>query len=338
MYRTEPHPDPYANQYPPPPPLAPEHHSSNINTGQHAYTPPVPQTMYPPEAPHSFPTNRQEITEAGHYGGYQQPLPPPPPPSVPITNDPRGHYGHAVDPQAVTMDEYRQAEQNELQYNNHGRQQQQPQHESYYMDYHDEPDMTTSQTPMVSPPPSFLHNKQPPSSQQTIQPEDIESYKPAPVPATQQHHQKNNNNNKNNKFLPAGPMMAPEDEQEAYRPKYYERDDDRRGRGSGCNCCCYNPAMTCCSCFCFLISLGFLAAGIALMIAAKVIGDKCNNQCGDMVDKAASYDVNVQPCDAICGKVVHDGMFYGGIAVAALAAIAAIWKIFMWMCAAGSRR
>jgi hypothetical protein len=239
MYRTEPHPDPYANQYPPPPPLAPEH---NVHIDQqHVYTPPNPQPVYPPEmVSQSMPTQRQE------YGAYH----------VPTMNDTQQqHYGHTTtyDPQAVTMDEYRQTELSEQHYNNR-----QPQHDRYYQDYHDEPDMTSSHTPMVSqppPPPPFLHNNKQPS-QQTVQPEDIESYHP---PTTQ---------NQNNKYTTPAPMMAPEDEQGSYKRNYYERDDDRRG--SGCNCCCYNPAMTCCSCFCFLISLGFLAAGIALMIAAKV--------------------------------------------------------------------
>ncbi|SAM04599.1 hypothetical protein [Absidia glauca] len=167
-----------------------------------------------------------------------------------------------------------------------------------------------------------LYNGQPHQPQESYYMDD--DYSPMVPPQQQQRPPTKN----------YGPVQAPVDEAEAYRPKVYQREE----HGRGCNCCCYNPAMTCCSCFCFLISLGFLAAGVALIIAAKVIGDKCNAQCGEATEKAASYGVDAQPCDAICGKVVHDGMFYGGIAVAALAGIAAVWKIFMWMCAAGSRR
>ncbi|KAI8328375.1 hypothetical protein BC941DRAFT_445107 [Chlamydoabsidia padenii] len=266
------------------------------------YTPPPHQPstpmIYPPEVTHTTTSmlDRQEIAATGHYNGY--------------THHEPGYGQYTPDPHAVTMEEYRQTEQHEQLYNsNYGNQP--SQHDHYYREYRDEPDMTT---PMV--PPLLQH----PSSQHTIQPEDPSAYQPA------QHKHPYNPNNKST------PMLVPYHEAEAYRPKYY---DDR---SSGCNCCCYNPAMTCCSCFCFLISLAFLAGGIALIIAAKVIGDKCNAQCGDVVDKASSYGVSAQPCDAICGKVVHDGMFYGGIVVAGLAAIAAIWKIFMWMCAAGSRR
>ncbi|KAI8093279.1 uncharacterized protein BX664DRAFT_329365 [Halteromyces radiatus] len=313
MYQTDPHPDPYANQYPPPPPLTSEHHTgygspppvpqttnnTYIPPPQHTYTPPLQQHGYPIDGQHHTSTSiplvdRQSIAGVGHQPSYDNYH------SVPMTNDPH----------VVNMGEYQTAAQGEHMYNN---QHTMARQEDYYADYRDEPD---SHTPMVQP------SEQ---KQYSIQPEDQEGYK-RPIQS---------NNNKNKKYMTPGPMMAPEDEAESYRPKQYRHDDDRRG---GCNCCCYNPAMTCCSCFCFLISLAFLAAGIALMIAAKVIGDKCNTQCGDAVDTAKSYGVNAQPCDAICGKVVHDGMFYGGIAVAVLAGIAAIWKIFMWMCAAGSRR
>lgn len=331
MYRPDPHPDPYANQYPPPPPLAPEPHSGYVAPPPgpmptpSAYMPPQKQpALYPPEGIHSNSgvsmMDHHDVAAAGHYGGGYNP---PSFHSVPMTTAPQ-YAQHSGDPQAVTMEEYRQTEQHEQLYNSSFGHQQE--HDRYYKDYRDEPDMSSSHTPMVQPPPLL----QQPSSQKTIRPEDPDSYQPA-----QQNQDRYHNNNNNNNKYTAGPMVAPEDEAEAYRPKYYDRDDRR---GSGCNCCCYNPAMTCCSCFCFLISLAFLAGGIALIIAAKVIGDKCNAQCGDVVDKAAAIGVSAQPCDAICGKVVHDGMFYGGIAIAGLAAIAAIWKVFMWMCAAGSRR
>ncbi|ORZ25347.1 hypothetical protein BCR42DRAFT_6183 [Absidia repens] len=223
-------------------------------------------------------------------------------------NEPKTQYGRTTDPHAVTMNEYRQTEQQEHLYNagNQGahyqQQQQQQQHGGYYVDYHDEPDLANQHTPMVQAPPQ----------------------------SSLQH-----GNNYKKQYAGGGPMMAPEDEAEAYRPKKYQREEHR---GGGCNCCCYNPAMTCCSCFCFLISLGFLAAGVALIIASKVITDKCNSQCGEAAEKAASYGVDENPCDSICGKVVHDGLLYGGIGVTALAGIAVVWRLFMWMCAAGSRR
>jgi hypothetical protein len=122
------------------------------------------------------------------------------------------------------------------------------------------------------------------------------------------------------------PMPPPENEPESYR--YRPHEEKPR---NNC-CCCYNPAITCCSFFCLLISCAFLAAGIALMIAAKIVSDKCNNQCGDMIEQAQSA------CGTICSKVLHDGMFYGGIVVAGLAGIAIVWKLIMWTCAGYSKK
>lgn len=90
-------------------------------------------------------------------------------------------------------------------------------------------------------------------------------------------------------------------------------------------CCCYCPAMTCCSCFCMLISLGFVAAGIAMIVYAKVASQSC-----PACDHSSSL---AGICDA-CNTVLYDGLFYGGIAVAALAGIGVVWRLFMWMCSA----
>lgn len=126
-------------------------------------------------------------------------------------------------------------------------------------------------------------------------------------------------------YTASKPMPPPENEPESYR--YRPQEEKPR---NNC-CCCYNPAITCCSFFCLLISCAFLAAGIALMIASKVVSDKCNNQCGDMIEQAQSA------CGTVCSKVLHDGMFYGGIVVAGLAGIAIIWKLIMWTCAGFSK-
>lgn len=123
------------------------------------------------------------------------------------------------------------------------------------------------------------------------------------------------------------PTLAPqENEAEGYRPRPY---DDKSSKPC---CCCYNPAITCCSFFCLLISVAFCAAGIGLIIASKVVSDKCNNECANVIDQAQNA------CSTVCSKVLHDGMFYGGIVVAGLAAIAIIWKLIMWTCAGYSQR
>ncbi|KAI8970027.1 hypothetical protein BDF20DRAFT_838428 [Mycotypha africana] len=130
------------------------------------------------------------------------------------------------------------------------------------------------------------------------------------------------------------PTPPPENEAESYRYRPAEFKQHR----SCCRafCCCYNPAITCCSFFWLLVSIAFLAAGIALIIASKVVTDKCNSQClGTQI--AANFEQVQSACGTICSKVLHEGMFYGGIVVAGLAAIAILWKIIMWTCAGYSK-
>ena len=70
--------------------------------------------------------------------------------------------------------------------------------------------------------------------------------------------------------------------------------------------------------------IAFLVAGIALIIAAKVIGDKCT----------ASNDY-AESNRALCTQILHDGFLYGGIAVAGLSAIIVIWRVIKWSCGNG---
>ncbi|KAI9300047.1 hypothetical protein BJ944DRAFT_273576 [Cunninghamella echinulata] len=283
--------------------------------------------------------DRQSVSLQGHnydttgYPSSTMPLPPPPPPPLTTHHD----YNIHGDPNALTPSEYHQIELEEQKYNQRLQQyhqsiapapvppppqpQQQQHYGAYEMEYRDEPDTTSPYTPMVQPAPaneSGYYNHSAIAQQQQ-------------TPVSNKKTKKNNHN----KYT-AGPTLAPEDEAKSYQRHDDPYERDRRG-GSGCNCCCYNPAMTCCSCFCMLIAIAFLAAGIALIIASKVIRDKCNNQCGNAMEHAAAY-TDANPCDAVCNTVVHDGMFYGGIVVAGLAGISVVWRLFMWMCAAGSRR
>ena len=109
-------------------------------------------------------------------------------------------------------------------------------------------------------------------------------------------------------------MPPPPPPPQAYKPP--------RQQSSGC--CCYCPALTCCSCFCMLISLGFVAAGIAMIVYAKVAVQSC---------PACDSSNFTSICNA-CNTVLYDGLFYGGIAVAALAGIGVVWRLFMWICSA----
>ncbi|CAO3622663.1 unnamed protein product [Cunninghamella blakesleeana] len=328
MYHNN-HSNPYANQYPPPPPLLPEDQHLNSHTTA-GYTPPVSHSNNSYDhTDQGYVTNisgtqRDSISMVGYNDnrslGY----------STPQQQQPSTYNTHG-DPTALTPSEYHQIELEEQKYNHQQKllqqqqlQQQQQQYNNnsnngYEIDYRDEHDTASPYTPMVQPvPPKELENGY------YIDHDRHDNNK----------KNKNNNKNNNNNYARGGGAVtyAPADEAKYYQP--YQRDDRR---GGGCNCCCYNPAMTCCSCFCMLISIGFLAAGIALIIASKVIGENCNNKCGEAVDKVSAY-TDANPCDSICNKVVHDGMFYGGIAVAALAGISVVWRLFMWMCAAGSRR
>lgn len=137
------------------------------------------------------------------------------------------------------------------------------------------------------------------------------------------------NQNKASDYQPylAKPTVAPQNEAAGYQYTPYEPKKNR-----SCNCCCYNPAITCCSFFMLLISIAFCVAGIALIIASKVISSKCDNSCSGVSDRVASA------CDTICNTVLQNGLFYGGIVVAALAGIAIIWKLVMWTCAGYSQR
>jgi hypothetical protein len=75
--------------------------------------------------------------------------------------------------------------------------------------------------------------------------------------------------------------------------------------------------------FCLLISVAFVAGGIALMIYAKVAKGNCD-QALNGVKQAA------QP---LCDTVLYDALFYGGIVVTVLAGIGALWQLMMCLCA-----
>ncbi|KAI8875951.1 hypothetical protein K501DRAFT_338399 [Backusella circina FSU 941] len=135
-------------------------------------------------------------------------------------------------------------------------------------------------------------------------------YHPKVTPVEPIHH-----------FIPYTAKPPPFNETSTYKPRPYVQKNR--------NCCCYNPAMTCCSCFCMLISLAFVAAGIALVVASKIMEEKCSYQCDSLIPQAQ--------CGTICNSILHDGMFYGGIAVAGLAALSVVWRIIRWTCAGCSQ-
>lgn len=305
--------DPYAGQYPMPPP-APEQYQAPTST------PPAPvatssSNYYPPSSSYYTP---QHVTEPDYF--QQQPPQPEPYPSYHRDSyEPQHHPRASYEPQASAYNDPQI-------YHPHP-------NTSYYTEEL-EASSATPETPIVEkhnataassssagPPPIASsssnespkkkgggwpfkrHNKQEPDVEQQLQP------KP-----------------------PVGPRLAPEDEKPTYQPS--AGPEPRRGA----SCCCYNPALTCCSVFWMLVSIAFLAGGIALMVASKIVTDKCNNECNggnDTSDGGFSLPDN---CTILCSNVLHDGLLYGGAVVTGLAGIAIIWKLFMWCCAGYSRR
>lgn len=321
------HPDPYAGQYPTPPPLVDEHqHSSAVSIPmqpqaqpqpqpsypQYAYSPPArqemyPQEMYPPQQPQEmYPP--QQLQQEQVYS----------PPTTTTTDyynynthmalTPSGAAAAAADEERYltgvndyhgdnSLDDYLRQERAE--YLKHEIPLNEPTQSATA------PKITEEEkTPMV------LKESAPPSRKERKRIEKLKK----------QHQEAMYS------AYVTKPTLAPENEAESYRPRPYQEP-----RRSNC-CCCYNPAITCCSFFCLLISISFFAAGVALMIASKVVTDKCNNECANVIDQAQNA------CGTLCSNVLHDGMLYGGAVVAGLAGIAIIWKLVMWTCAGYSKR
>lgn len=302
MYNNS-HPDPFAGQYPPPPPL------QSPVTEEPVFTAPVystPAYHTPPPVQQTYSAPQHTYTPPQPYAAPQQAYTPPaqetyvPPP----TNyyQAQNYYHNADEERHVGMNEYHNEQsslddylrQEREEYMKHEPKKEETKTIPFYKEeVMEEPE----KTPMVQKPPMSRKERK------RLEKQKLE-YQPYVVK----------------------PTLAPENEAETYKLRPYEQE-----KKSPC-CCCYNPAITCCSFFCLLISVAFLAAGVAMMIASKVVTDKCNNQCANIIDQAQNA------CGTICSKVLHDGMLYGGIVVAALAAIAIVWKLIMWTCAGYSKR
>jgi hypothetical protein len=313
------HPDPFAGQYPPPPSL----------------TSPIVEPQ--PQIQNTFSTPIQHYQESDYnHVNYTSTPPAPPPPSQPL------HQQEVYFPPPIPA-----YSDNNYHNNSYNQQQQQPSYYSSNLATDEERNIGVSGN--EQPLEDYLrqereeymkhennNNKSTPYNEyNNVLGEEKE-------PMVQKQEESSRPSRKERKRIEklkqeaaatyqpyvTKPALAPqENEAESYRPKPYEK--ERKG---GCDCCCYNPAITCCSFFCLLISIAFCCAGIALIIASKVVSDKCNNECANVIDQAQSA------CGTICSKVLHDGMFYGGIVVAGLSAIAIIWKLIMWTCAGYSQR
>ncbi|KAI8140787.1 hypothetical protein BJV82DRAFT_621091 [Fennellomyces sp. T-0311] len=279
--------DPYANQY-----NAPGHR-------QYPPSPFGPQQGYD----QSYFASQTPMQQQPMAAGQPVPLQEQPYAAPAAAHAPGNNPNAYNDPQAVSLNDYVQAEREERIYKNNNQ---------YYQDagyggYTDH---------------DYQHGNQQAASYHTQYYDDPRDA--SNIPMVDQSKQYSG------RPRPAGPTLAPDDEADAYKPKTYQRHED----DGGCNCCCYNPAMTCCSCYCMILSLAFLAAGIALIVAASVIQGKCEEKCGQIPDQ---LDDTASACGTICEKVVHDGMFYSGIGITALSGLVIVWRLMSWICAGCSK-
>ncbi|GAA5801902.1 hypothetical protein HPULCUR_007360 [Helicostylum pulchrum] len=115
-------------------------------------------------------------------------------------------------------------------------------------------------------------------------------------------------------FAPApfGMMPNQSSNPSMIRPPSMAMNNDMRRQGY----CCFGISF--CSAISMMILTLFLFAGLGLIVATKILGDKC------MVE--AYKESN----STVCGKMLHDGFLYGGIVVAGLSGLVLVWKLVRW--------
>jgi hypothetical protein len=121
----------------------------------------------------------------------------------------------------------------------------------------------------------------------------------------------------NPSMMPPHPMMPPLLPPPPPPSQFMMDDKFSTERRDGC--CCFGISF--CSCLWTIVLLVFLGAGIALIVASKIVQDKCTSSEG-------YRETNV----TLCGQVLHDGFLYGGIAIAGLSALIVIWRLVRWTC------
>ncbi|KAI8371161.1 hypothetical protein EDC96DRAFT_501682 [Choanephora cucurbitarum] len=293
------HPDPYAGQYPRPPPLLESNSEPEYQPPTYyPHDPPVPAAYVAMPQPTQITSH--EYSHAPYYPSYSTSPPPQPSAPQPIATPPLTKEDYH-DPGSQPLDAFLRQEREEY---------------------------LKNQKPSATVIPLDSYKEDEPLENE---PEKV------PIIATPQHEYLGREERKRLKkqqeieaqYQPhiARPTYAPLNEAEGYQ--YQPRPPER----NSCSCCCYNPAITCCSFFMLLVSCAFLAAGVAMMIASKVVRDKCNNECSN-----ATIEGVASTCSTVCNTVLHDGLLYGGAVVAGLAGIAIIWKLIMWTCAGYSQR
>lgn len=335
--------DPYAGQYPKPPPPPPEGKTTSGDEYQSPHTAEAAIT-----APRSTPPAAAVTAAASAPGAFGMAHHESPYFSPPAASMPQDHEYY--DPEAMPLNDYHnQYHPQPPQTMYHQSSSNQPLQEPYFQ-YPQAPFASNEPRYSSEDPRSGYYENVPISGHPSVEyapdaPEEAVPTAETPIiaKADSAPEKKEEKRSSNGWFRKSrkSPAVVP-DEEEA-RPRIqpapedekpdYEASRHRQDRQNDRNCCCcYNPALTCCSCFCMLINLVFLAAGIALMVASKVVQDKCNNDCGG--DGSGGLD----QCSVLCSTAMHDGLLYGGAVVTGLAGLAVIWRLFMWCCAGYSRK
>lgn len=315
--------DAYAGQYPPPNSQYP---ATNIEAPPAQYYPVYPPDQSQPHLTQAYPpypnAPQEHSATPQNYAGYQDQYYPqsfsndtpsawpggqhstpqpqvyhtPPPPQGPTPNNQSYPNVSSTydDPHSVPLGSYRE-----------------PDHEAYNGRHDPESTALLSTANQGSRRPSARTT--PMQEEVEYEDVDVELQEPTHLVAPVSYNRPDRDG-----FLPgerrrgAKPTSQGANDPATYLPKPYV--EPRKG-------CCYG--MTCCRMFCLLISVAFIAGGVALMIYAKVAKGNCD-QALNGVKQAA------QP---LCDTVLYDALFYGGIVVTVLAGIGALWQLMMCLCA-----
>jgi hypothetical protein len=307
--------DPYAGQYPPPPPLA----KHNLSHQQQPFYIIDPRRSFHEEgSSHSIPDNHK-----GHYHESSSIH------NTAVTDD-VGYY----DPDAVDLREYLYAErqqklrvqQQEKESQEHKQEQeyQQQQEHQQQQEYQKQHEYQKQQEYQQQ-----QENQQKLEYQQQPVIDMEDPYRPHHGRPEPMYYSDNNYPYQNEELMYPSPMMIQpmfnhQQSSALFSPPPHNfippfplmqnhssnpsmvRPPNKHRQG----CCCFGISF--CACICTIILALFFLAGIGLIVATKIIGDKCTDNTG------------------ICGQVLHDGFLYGGIVLAGTSALIIIWRIIRW--------
>lgn len=341
--------DPYAGQYPPPPPLPGERQSferqsherqsydsaphepfyliepingssSSRNQSHDNRSSSLPASLhsrysYPDQSRISDSINRQaNNVHTGHYYEYEdheQRVP-----------------GEYYDPEAMNLKEYLEAEREEKLRKQH--QKRYSTSSSARISNSSDPqviEQIVHQHPPPQPEP-YYNNGVPPFFHPNEEPYPPNMASPVPMPPPMMMSPNQSFNQPNFMVPPTLPFAYPHHQNSSNSqisnppfgipnaplpPPFDEKYNNARG-------CCGNISF--CGWFRTLILCIIFFAGIGLVIASKVLSDQCQS-CSDDTCRSSTT----------CTDVFHAGFLYGGIVIAGLSVLVIVWRILKWLCA-----